>query len=302
MPKVFTRHVVRELADLAASGTNAAVYVGDLDSAAFAIYGTWAGSVVPQESPDGTNWYDLSTIDANAYVEISPEAKYVRVNFNTRTSGTVECNVGGNQRDPLATRLVSRSEAASAAGGLVIHVADIDDAKMWTNFSGAGVGSNLVTAQISPDGSYWMNLSAATSAEATYAIPDHCLQARLLVSVVPATAPVTTAFVTGRNNGKGAYLSRALGSLSAAASTTAIDVTDFRAAKAWVMAVSTLSASIVVYASPDGTNYYSVGAVSDAAGTVDLPEWAKTCKMTATAHTSGAVVGYVTENTALRSN
>lgn len=302
MANVFTRHVTRALADLAASGTNAAVYVGDLDSAAFAVYGTWAGSVVPQESPDGTNWFDITTVTANGYAEISAEAQYARMKFKTRSSGTVKSNLGGVQRDPMGTRSVVRSKAASAAGSLAVHVADIDDAKLWSSFSGSGTGSNLVTAQVSPDGTYWLDVDVATSAAASYSIPDHSLQARLLVSVVPATAPVTTAIVTGRNNMPGGWLSESLGSLSAAASTTAIDCTEFRAAKAWVMAVSTLSASIVVYGSPDGTNYYSLGAVSDASGVVTLPEWAKTVKMAATAYTSGAVVGYITENTGLRTN
>jgi hypothetical protein len=228
----------------------------------------------------------------------------VRINWVAKTSGTVEAAVGGQQRDPMKNRfqVASLSTDAATSSTLVFNVADIEDARLWTAFSTTTAGSNVVTPQYSPDGTYWANIAAAASAEASYAVPDNALQVRLLVSVVPSVTPTTTAILSGKKLRKGPYLSESLGRVSAATSGSAIDCTAFRGGTAFFMAESALTASVALYATMDGTNFFNVGAVSDASGTVTLPEWAVQCKMVATAWTSGAILGYICENTGLRTD
>lgn len=292
------RHVIRELADLGSVAATAAIYVGDLDDAAVGVYGSFTATGVVQESPDGTNWFDIGAdFTDDVYRELDPNSQFVRVNCLGFTTGTIEANVGGQQRTSTLNRLEVTSQDLTATGaGTGIHVAHLEDSKLWTVLP---AGSGVIVPQYSPDGSNWLDLAVATSVAASYDIPDHSLQTRILVSAI-ASGSTITGVVTGKRLRKGTFLSETTSGLSATGSTTARDCTKYRDCLFW--ALGTFAASIQLHCSPDGTNFYSVAALSDAQGATVLPSWAVQYKMVVNARTSGDITGHITENTGLRTD
>jgi hypothetical protein len=92
----------RPLADLAAVAANAGVQVGDLETSALWVVGTFVGTAQVQISPDNVNWVDEgAALTTPGRVSIPGDAQFVRVNVTAYTSGTVESVVTGVDEDRL---------------------------------------------------------------------------------------------------------------------------------------------------------------------------------------------------------
>lgn len=294
----MNKHVLKSSADLAASGAAAALYVGDLDSAAVGVAGTWVGSVTIQESPDGSAWFAVgANLNANGYRELDPNSQYCRTNFIARTSGTVESVVAGEQRSSDPGRLFYKAMAdiSAVTSGAGIDVSRLEDSKVWTEVP---AGSCVYTPQYSADGSAWVTMSAALSTAGSFDVPDHTLQVRLLATVL-ATGSTMSGHVTGKNIRGGDYQTLDLGSYSTATSTSPLDVTRFRNGKLFFTNIDTTT---VAMGSPDGTTFYEVTSVITADAVKSVPSWVRQLKIKSLSGPAAVVNGTLVESTGLRTD
>lgn len=88
----------RSFADVAATGSSAAIKIADLESVYVQTFGTWTGTAIVQVSFDGgTTWADFDTATAVKVTAQLPPCTHARLNF-TRTTGTLKGALGGNLR------------------------------------------------------------------------------------------------------------------------------------------------------------------------------------------------------------
>lgn len=88
------------LADIPATGANAAVNISDLEKVYIFMYGTFAGTWRVQVSFDGgTTWATFATGNEASSLLVGPlpPATRARVDW-TRTSGTIKSSYGGDVR------------------------------------------------------------------------------------------------------------------------------------------------------------------------------------------------------------
>lgn len=88
----------RSFADVAATGSSAAIKIADLENVYVQTFGTWVGTTIVQVSFDGgTTWADFDSSTSAKVTAQLPPCTHARINF-TRTSGTVKAALGGNAR------------------------------------------------------------------------------------------------------------------------------------------------------------------------------------------------------------
>jgi len=264
------------------TATVAGSFVGDLESKAVGVFGTFSASVVVEQSPDNAKWYQVGAkLAASGYRELDTNAQWVRIRSTAHSSGTVQAVCGGQQRasDPARFSATSMGSITSSLATDAVTVHNLEDATIWVNMPS---GCTTV-AQYSGDGTYWQAVSGvastgtATVGTAVWSLPSHCKQAR--VNCTAGTAS-TQVYLTGQDLRAGKWQSKTTSTLTASGSTTVYDLTEFRAARAYCNYHTTgASATVVIYGRPGaGTDWYEVTSQLTAQGSRVLPAWVKEAK------------------------